>query len=292
MQLLERPPYALDVLGVHGPVGVLDVDPEAKTLRHALPVVDVASDRLAAQAVELGDPEGLDVALALRADLLLDLELDGVPVAVPPRLAGNVVAGHRVEPGVEVLEGPGLGVVDAGLAVRGRRALVEDPERAVLAGFELPVEDVGRAPELERFPFELREAHLGRNRFERRHLRHLPSNAKRLVPLVPGRGVWPRGTTPLAGASRHPATSRLRSQPSAVTGGPGRVYCGRVARVRFGRRLGEDVRGDPAAGLAPPPARSGWETPLLVPVVAFEGCYTLMATITVRRPVGTALRGV
>src|SRR6185503_15208290 len=68
---------------------------------------------------------------------------------------------------------------------------------------------------------------------------------------------------------------RPPTRPPAVTGGPVRAYLERVARAPFGRRLGEDVRGGPAAGLAPSPARSGWEPPLLVPVIASNPrCYT------------------
>ena len=50
VQPLERPPHALDVLGVHRPVGVVGVDPEAEALGQALELVDVALHRLAASA--------------------------------------------------------------------------------------------------------------------------------------------------------------------------------------------------------------------------------------------------
>src|ERR1051325_757976 len=64
--------------------------------------------------------------------------------------------------------------------------------------------------------------------------------SKRLVPLLGTRRV-PRGTTPLGGPSRAPPTRGRPTQPSAVTGGPVRVYCARLAATRFGRRLGEDL---------------------------------------------------
>ena len=58
----------------------------------SLPVVDVAEDRIAAALVELGDAELLDLLLRGDPELLLDLELDREPVAVPAGLARDVVA--------------------------------------------------------------------------------------------------------------------------------------------------------------------------------------------------------
>ncbi len=63
--------------------------------------------------------------LAGEAELLLDRELDGQPVAVPAGLAGDVEALHRLEPREHVLEDARLDVVRAGHAVGGGRALVE-----------------------------------------------------------------------------------------------------------------------------------------------------------------------
>ncbi len=104
MEPLQRPPHGLDVRGVHRPVGVVHVDPEADPARQLLPVVDVAPDRHAAALVELGDPELLDVTLAGGPDLLLHLDLDRQPVAVPSRLPVDEVARHRPVAGEDVLE--------------------------------------------------------------------------------------------------------------------------------------------------------------------------------------------
>ena len=127
METLERPPDRLDVGRIHRPVGVVHVDPEADPPGQVLPVLHVAAHRLPTSLVELGDPEGLDVPLAGGPDLLLDLDLDGEPVAVPPGLAVHEVAGHRPVPRVDVLEGAGEGVADVRPGVRGRRPVVEDP---------------------------------------------------------------------------------------------------------------------------------------------------------------------
>ncbi len=131
VDVLQRPPHRLHVAGVHGAVGVLGVDPVPHPLGHLLEGVDVPQHRRAALGVELRDAVRLDVILAGEAELLLDRELHGEAVAVPARLALDVVAAHRLEAGEDVLEDPGLDVVGAGHPVRGGRALVERPARTV-----------------------------------------------------------------------------------------------------------------------------------------------------------------
>ncbi len=113
----------------HRHVRVVEVDPEADPLGQPVPVLDVAEHRLAAALVELADPVVLDLGLRRDPELLLDLELDREAVAVPAGLAGYVVAAHRAVARVDVLERAREDVVGAGLAVRGRRPVVEAPHR-------------------------------------------------------------------------------------------------------------------------------------------------------------------
>ncbi|GAA3106643.1 hypothetical protein GCM10020254_60690 [Streptomyces goshikiensis] len=159
--LLERPPHGLDVLGVHGAVGVVQVDPVAHPGREIGERVGVAGHGLAALGVELGDAVRLDVLLAVEAQFLLDGELDGQAVAVPAGLAGHVVAAHGAEPGEDVLEDAGLDVVRAGHAVRGRRALVEDPLGAALGLLQGLGEGLALAPEVEDGVLKGRQVDLG-----------------------------------------------------------------------------------------------------------------------------------
>jgi hypothetical protein len=158
--LLQRPPDALDVGGVHGAVGLGHVDPVAHPQRHRGELVDVALDRLAAPLVELGDSVGLDVALAREAELLLHGDLDGQAVAVPAGLADHMAALHRLEAREDVLEDAGLDMVHAGLAVGGRRSLVEGPGLALLGLCEGLRERVLAVPELEDLPFQRRQVDL------------------------------------------------------------------------------------------------------------------------------------
>ncbi len=127
--LADDPPDRLDVLVRQRPVRVLGVDPDAGSLGQRGPVLDVARDGVRQRCVELGDAERLDLVLVLEPQLLLDLDLDREPVAVPAALAGDVVAAHGLEAGIEVLErrGPRR---DAGPVARLRSAAPRRRSRA------------------------------------------------------------------------------------------------------------------------------------------------------------------
>ncbi len=146
---LERPPDRLDVARVERVVRVVHVDPVADPLGQRAPVGQVLEHRLAALAVELGDPVALDVVLGLEAELLLDGDLDRQPVGVPAGLALDVVPGHRLVAREDVLEDARQDVVRARVAVRRRRALVEDERRRPLAVAQGGAEDVALAPARE-----------------------------------------------------------------------------------------------------------------------------------------------
>ena len=143
---LERPPDRLHVERVERVVGVVHVDPVGDPLGQRAPVLEMLEHRLAALAVELGDPVALDVVLGLEAELLLDRDLDGEPMAVPARLALHPVPGHRLVAREDVLEDAREHVVRAGVAVGGRRALVEHERRRPLAVAQRGLEDVALAP--------------------------------------------------------------------------------------------------------------------------------------------------
>ncbi len=114
--LADDPPDRFDVLVRQRPVRVLGVDPDAGSLGQRGPVLDVARDGVTTALGELGNTERLDLVLVLEPELLLDLDLDGEPMAVPSALAGDVVAAHRLEAGIEVLEHAGPDVMQARVA--------------------------------------------------------------------------------------------------------------------------------------------------------------------------------
>ncbi len=154
VQLGERPPHALDVALVVGDVGGLGVDPEADLVGEPLPRLRVTEHGVDAPGDEGLDAVRLDLGLAVDVQLLLDLDLDGQPVRVPARLAGDVVAAHGLEAGEHVLDRAREHVAVVGHAVGGGRALVEHeraPGRAGGAGLGAQglVEDAVLLPEGE-----------------------------------------------------------------------------------------------------------------------------------------------
>ena len=123
-ELRQDPPHRLDVAVGHGHIRVVEVEPHADALGHAVPVVHVSGHRLAAKAVELGHAISLDLLLVVEAQPLLQLQLHRQTVAVPAGLAAYVVAAHGLVARVDVLEDPGEDVVHPRLAV-GRRGPLE-----------------------------------------------------------------------------------------------------------------------------------------------------------------------
>ena len=218
--LAQRPPDRLDVGVGERHVGVVEVDPEPDPLGEPVPFLDVAEHRLAAALVELGDPVGLDLGLRGDPQLPLDLQLDRQAVAVPAGLAGHPVAAHGLVAGVDVLEDARQDVVRAGLAVGGRRPLVEAPHRSVLALRQGAVEHVALAPALEDSLLELGEGLLRVHRAVGGHRRLiLPSGGRRAERR---RVTWPRSDAEVTGRALAwacaPRSAMLARSPSLVAG--------------------------------------------------------------------------
>ncbi len=90
----------------------------------------VRQHALLAEAHELGDAEGLDVALAGEAQVTLDVDLDPQPLAVEAVLPALVVPEHGVIALIEVLVRPAPGVMDTHRVVGRDGAVEERPGRA------------------------------------------------------------------------------------------------------------------------------------------------------------------
>ena len=147
--LLDRPPLRLDVVVLIGDVRMLHVRPIAYALGHALPLVLVLPDALLALADERLDAVLLDVLLAVHAEQFLDLQLDRQTVCVPPRLAQNVIALHRLVTRYDVLHNTRQYVTDVRLAVGGRRTVVEGELGLALGRLYALFEDAVALPKLE-----------------------------------------------------------------------------------------------------------------------------------------------
>ena len=110
-------------------VRIVPVHPEAEPHRLLGLAGRVGEHPLLAQGHEVGDAEGLDVALALEAEVALDVDLDPQALAVEPVLVALVLAEHGVEALEQVLVGAAPGVVDAHRVVGRDRAVEEAPGR-------------------------------------------------------------------------------------------------------------------------------------------------------------------
>ncbi len=155
--LLERPPLGLDEVVLIGDVGMLHVRPETDDIGELLPHTLVLPDRLTAFLDERLDAVRLDLLLAVDADGLLDLELDGQAVRVPARFPENLLALHRGEARQHVLDDARQHMTDVRLAVRRRRAVVERERIAALALVDGLLRDVMLLPELQNLFFPVHE---------------------------------------------------------------------------------------------------------------------------------------
>ena len=89
------------------------------------------------------------MSIGLLAQALLDFMLDRQTVRIPAGFARHVVAAHGLVAREDVLERARQHMVDAGLAVRGRRTFIETELRAVFGLLERLLENVVLTPELQ-----------------------------------------------------------------------------------------------------------------------------------------------
>ena len=146
--LLQSPPLGLDVVVIVGDIGVVHVRPEADDAGEILPHALVLPDALLALLDEGLDAVSLDLVLALDADGLLDLQLNGQSVGVPAGLAGDLVSLHGAVARNHVLDDTGQHVADVGLAVGGRRSVIEHIQGPAFALLDALLKDVIVFPEL------------------------------------------------------------------------------------------------------------------------------------------------
>ena len=203
VDLLERPPDALDVVGIHGPVGAVEIDPVAHAPGHCGEFVDMAKDGLAAALIERCDAVPFDVLLTGEAEFLLDGQLDREAVAVPACLPRNVETLHRAVAGEHVLEDASFDVMGAGSAVGRRGTLVEHPGRLARALRDRFLEYLLCIPQIEHVMLHRRQVNLrGHGAIHVTPFvgRHAMARESRTIPL----------TLVTLGSARHDALTRVR----------------------------------------------------------------------------------
>ena len=147
--LLQRPPFGLDVVVVIGNIGILHVRPEGDAVGHLLPLGLILPDRFFALLDERLHAVSLDLLFSVQAEHLFDLQLNGQAVGVPAGLAQNVIALHGLVPRDEILDGARLDVADVRAAVRGRRTVEEGIGLLSLSQLYALFKDLVLLPELE-----------------------------------------------------------------------------------------------------------------------------------------------
>ena len=123
--LLQAPPDGFDVAVIIGDIGLVHVHPECHPLGHLLPFLLVLPDGLLALLDEGLDAKGLNLLLAVQAQLFLHLQLHRQAMGVPAANAEHLLALHGMETGKQVLHRPGHHMADVGLAVGGGRPFIE-----------------------------------------------------------------------------------------------------------------------------------------------------------------------
>ena len=160
--LTERPPLRLDVIVVIGDVGIVHIGPEADDAGELLPHPLILPHALLAFVNEGGDAVLLDLLLAVKAELFLDLKLHGQTVGVPARLTQDVGALHRAVARDHILDDARQHVADVRLAVRGRRTVVEGVVFAFFSAVDALLEDVVLLPEGKHLALTVNEVHVRR----------------------------------------------------------------------------------------------------------------------------------
>ena len=163
--LLKRPPFRLDkVVGV-GNVGVIHVSPEANCAGEVLPHFLVIPYGLLTMSNERLKSVCFYLVLAVNAELLLNLKLNGQTVSIPTSLTKNSSALHGLVSGNHILNNSGQNVTDVRLTVCGRRAVEEGVIFTTLADVNALTEDVVFLPESTRLLFSLNEIQIRRDLF-------------------------------------------------------------------------------------------------------------------------------
>ena len=109
------------------------IEPEPNAVRQTFPLLLVREHAILALLHKRLDAIVLNLLFAADMQTLFYLDFDGQTLAVPPSLAGNVVACSRLVPQHRVLEDTCQPMVYAGTSISRGRAFEEDESLLVAA---------------------------------------------------------------------------------------------------------------------------------------------------------------
>ena len=158
---LKRPPLGLDKVVCVGYVRMLHISPEADGAGEVLPHSLVGPDRLLTVCDERLKTVCLDLILAVDAELLLDLKLNGQTVSIPTRLTKHALALHRVISRNHILDNTGEDVTYMRLTVCGRGTVEEGVVLAARAHLNALLEYRVSLPECAGLLFSFHKIEVG-----------------------------------------------------------------------------------------------------------------------------------
>ena len=162
VDLLQRPPFRLDVIIFIGNIRVVHVRPKAYPVAHLLPFGLVFPNGFLALLDERLHAILLDLLLPVKAKKLFNFKLHRQTMGVPAGFAQHIVSLHGAVAGDDVLDGAGEDVADVRLAVCRRRPVEERIGLGAAAQLHALFKDFVFLPERERFLFAFHEVQRGR----------------------------------------------------------------------------------------------------------------------------------
>ena len=172
VDLLQAPPFGLDIVVVIGDVGMLHVDPVAHLVAHLLPFMQVFPYAFLAFRDKGLDAVFLDLGLSVQPQALLHLQLDRQAVGVPSGDAQGALPLHRLIPRDQILDHPGFDMADMRLSVGRGRSVEKGELRIPVPQVEGFADDVLFLPHPGHFPLPGNKIHVGR--YFRVHLASFP----------------------------------------------------------------------------------------------------------------------
>ena len=156
MQRREAPPDAFDIVVRVRDVWMVVVQPVPDPLADLFPFGAIREHTVAAELIELCYAQFFDVLLTTEVEPFLDLDFNRQTVCVPPCLAFDTESAHRPVATEEVLDRSRKHVVNAGLAIGGRRTFEKHERWRALAANNRTREKVLVAPTFEKCLFQFR----------------------------------------------------------------------------------------------------------------------------------------
>ena len=160
--LLQSPPFGLDIIVGVGNVGVIHVGPVANDAGEVLPHSFVFPNTLFTFLDKGSQTVFFDLLFAVQTQLFLDFQLNGQTVGVPTGLTGYHVTLHGAVTGDHILNYTGQYVTDVGFAVGSGGAVIKSIGRTVFALFDTLCENVFLFPKFQNFAFAFGKVHIGR----------------------------------------------------------------------------------------------------------------------------------